>query len=827
MEREDDQIEQYQLLDSTLVILTVSGRLQGRSAHSGHTLWTSSDATGSPLLRINQVLGSSSSLLASSAAEVVKYHVQTGVVLWKKDFGVDDILDLGVDPTSKAVFVIHNSGNKGQISQPLLFSSLNLETGEVHYLRKIQKSPEFVCIVEIGRTQLTPAVIFMDNKAEIYVHVFGSSRFLPIQVSAAFDKADAQLLRLKEDQPLTIAINLSNSKHSQQWTESRQLNLDTMSLSKPTIISNSELKHSIVTLAGSITSGQVFAVQIGLKAEQGQISIWDLKHQQKLSSSQVTLSTNPRARLQSISVEIFQNTENDSVIARAMVSTSYGDLAMWRAGAIDWLRDEGLAETRRILFVELLEPAALETINLTSDTTPLQSYLARLKHHYQLLIRLLGFLMGNSKHRSDVPERDHFGLRQLALAMNDQGRIWAIDTLSAAIMWSADVPAATTRLIDAHVSNEQNATTATSPILHLTYEAQDGEQVFEVAALYGNITISKSHDVASSKIPVHRLKVTATTIKCESSIAGEVISSWSFRVPKGDSLVTEAKSKVDKIASVGRVLGDRGVLYKYLKEDIVGLISVNHASRQLTLWILDVSSGKILHQATHKNVGTSKPIHLLMSENWVAYHFWSGDVVEAYQMVITELYEGPRNSRLLATTLANGDNAKLSAPHAISQSYIYDHEIRAMTATTSRHGITSRDILVSLATNQLTTISRRLLDPRRPDPKRVTAQDKEEMLVPYDPVLVSDPKSVLSHAREVAGTTSIVVAPTLLESTALVCAFGLDVFFTRVTPSMQFDVLSDSFSKSQIVVSIVALLLAILFTRPIARKKALDRRWTG
>lgn len=45
-------------------------------------------------------------------------------------------------------------------------------------------------------------------------------------------------------------------------------------------------------------------------------------------------------------------------------------------------------------------------------------------------------------------------------------------------------------------------------------------------------------------------------------------------------------------------------------------------------------------------------------------------------------------------------------------------------------------------------IPRRMLDPRRPDiPSKA---DREEMLIPFDPLLIADPKRTLSHANDVS-----------------------------------------------------------------------------
>lgn len=59
-----------------------------------------------------------------------------------------------------------------------------------------------------------------------------------------------------------------------------------------------------------------------------------------------------------------------------------------------------------------------------------------------------------------------------------------------------------------------------------------------------------------------------------------------------------------------------------------------------------------------------------------------------------------------------------------------------------------RSHLVVNDRRQIATIPRRLLDPRRPSGKPTSA-DKEEMLIPYDPVIPHEPKRIISHGYQV------------------------------------------------------------------------------
>ena len=57
--------------------------------------------------------------------------------------------------------------------------------------------------------------------------------------------------------------------------------------------------------------------------------------------------------------------------------------------------------------------------------------------------------------------------------------------------------------------------------------------------------------------------------------------------------------------------------------------------------------------------------------------------------------------------------------------------------------------------NQIVAISRRWFNPRRPVDKP-TAADKEEMLIPYSPVVPIDTKKIISHAYDVSTNRSFI-----------------------------------------------------------------------
>ena len=105
---------------------------------------------------------------------------------------------------------------------------------------------------------------------------------------------------------------------------------------------------------------------------------------------------------------------------------------------------------------------------------------------------------------------------------------------------------------------------------------------------------------------------------------------------------------------------------------------------------------------------------------------------------------------------------------------------RFLASTLTRQGITSRQMLVGSETDQLTVVDLRFLDPRRPKTQKLTPQEQEERLIPYQEQL--PPMPFISYDRLILRVTRADVEPSNLESTCLVLARGIDLYYTRLAP---------------------------------------------
>ncbi|KAJ9103363.1 hypothetical protein QFC19_004462 [Naganishia cerealis] len=311
----------------------------------------------------------------------------------------------------------------------------------------------------------------------------------------------------------------------------------------------------------------------------------------------------------------------------------------------------------------------------------------------------------------------------------------------------------------------------------------------------------------------------------ETGALPKVYPTWQLPLQPHEHVSHRTIQQGGPIASYGRVLGDRTTLYKYLNPHLIAYSTVlDDGLNQASVNIVDSVSGSIVYQTLIENVDTGKGVPVILAENWMVFTYTekspTGKSGSGYRLVSVELFEGLEDEKTQSLSTSGFVENKVQA---VSRSFVMTSGVKALTMTTSRYGITYKDLVYVNDKDQVAFIPRRLLDPRRPDVP--SSRDKEEMLIPYDPLLATDPRRTLSHTYETNGIEAVLTSPALLESTTLLFSYGLDLFGSRITPSGTFDILSDAFNKPQLLLTIAGLTLGIVFAKPAVERKLLTSRW--
>jgi hypothetical protein len=295
---------------------------------------------------------------------------------------------------------------------------------------------------------------------------------------------------------------------------------------------------------------------------------------------------------------------------------------------------------------------------------------------------------------------------------------------------------------------------------------------------------------------------------------------WSRPFP-AQEVLDVAPLHPSPVASFGRALGDKAVLYKYLNPHLLVVSSVSPFNAAGHVYVIDSTTGASVHEVDIPHV-VGAHVRAAMVENWLVYAWLEGPTSASpggWRIASVELYE---------TGAQSVGRSSLASPptiEAITQTFVLESDVKALTFTTSKYGVTTKDVLYINDAGQVAHLPRRLLDPRRPTGKPTKAE-QEEMLVPYDPVLPSSPQHVVSHVYPAKGLRSIAASPALLESTTLVLAYGLDLFGSRtLQPSGTFDILGTGFAKTSLLLTLAALGAGVAVAAPAVRRKQLTSKW--
>ena len=90
---------------------------------------------------------------------------------------------------------------------------------------------------------------------------------------------------------------------------------------------------------------------------------------------------------------------------------------------------------------------------------------------------------------------------------------------------------------------------------------------------------------------------------------------------------------------------------------------------------------------------------------------------------------------------------------------------------------------------------------------------KNKDLPPYDAVIPIMPTKYLSYGLPLVDLTEVKAFPTRLESTTQVLAYGFDVFYMRVSPENNFDLLQEYFNYTLLFLFIAGLALGTFLVR--------------
>ncbi|KAK4200580.1 hypothetical protein QBC40DRAFT_225146 [Triangularia verruculosa] len=809
-----------------------------------------------------------------------RLNAADGSVVWEFREAIKDV-PLQVSTNVEKVFVVFLKGTKGAYS--LKVTTLDTLTGkrldELVIGTKANLNDE-EDIMLVGANSAAPIVAWTDAEhTTLRVNVLGlkTSQEFPLVDGAVSVEIHAP--HLIQSQPHFLV-------HSRTATSNKgevyHIDLKTGHVSKAYDLPLLPGKGAFATssISANVYFTRITEDELILVSSQshGVLGRWPLKN--------VDAKVSP---VHAVSEVIRKAGADGNYAVRSAALTTDDEWALVRNGEVGWTRPEGLSGGVAATFAEIPESEELaRSLEQEAHSNPIEAYIHRVKRHINDLqylpaylnnipARLISSIAGTDVTSSTGKHsRDSFGFHKLVILATKRGMVYGLDIgNSGAVVWhkrAFQLPKAQKWDVKGIQVNESSGQVtilgANNDFVVLKTETGD---VVSVKAPSPEAT-TQSTALVDTPVGMRLLRIgqkgkigdlpidqapkqTVVTRGTDGELKGVTFiadgatahesTSWIFSLPKDQRIVSVAtRPSHDAIASIGRVLGDRTVKYKYLNPNTIVAAAIDDKAWTLTVYLLDTVSGQILSSAKYNGVDPTKSVECAMAENWFACSFFgqytlrenSAQSLKGYQIVVSDLYEseeandrGPLGDASSFSSLDPVDvPTGVALPSVVSQTYIMGGPISALQVSQTRQGITSRQLLAYLPESHgIMGIPRMLLEPRRPVGRDATPAEIEEGLFRYHPAIEIDPKSVITHERDVIGIKKIITSPAIVESTSLVFAYGVDIFGTRVTPSFLFDILGKGFNKVSLVGTVLALFVGVAMLAPMVRKKQINLRWSA
>ncbi|EGD92841.1 hypothetical protein TESG_00406 [Trichophyton tonsurans CBS 112818] len=781
-----------------------------------------------------------------------RLDIDSGSAVWEYKDESDDVpfqVSVASKSTGYYVALQHASRSGYKIKVTTLDLAKGKQTGSQYTLNSETEVSGPGSILLVGGNAAAPLIAWTDKANTVLkINVLGSNTIESIKVENEGVRHVKIHASPSSSGPAHFLVEYRTDSAS--WADVYHINIKTTSITKAYSLPKIQ-GHSVITAGTSTDNESLYFTRITPTEVIIYSSVSD-KAQGTWKTSEVLPENSQHAVSEVVALE-------SGVSVRFAQVEESGDWSLVLNGKLQWTRPESLTEAIAAAWTDLNDGVTLaRELEVEGHQSVPMAYVHRLIRHLKAIQQgLPDWLMetpmrvSTSFMPSDISDLLQFGLGQQVILATRTGRVAALDSgRQGKVIWNIKaaennldwgVKAITTQLGLATVHVDDGSTLqvniTTGEVTSRTPPTQKVASIVFVPDGAADAKVGiEENGVPTESAYVNGIDAFLVTRSGDKRILGWNTSKskapmWEFTVPEGQKIIhATARPAHDPVASVGKVLGDRSVLYKYLNHNLALITATGESS--VDFYLLDGVSGQILHTARYTDVDTTQPIASVISENWFAYSFWADtseqSAAKGYQLIVSELYESsaPNDRGVLGDAANYSSITNITMPHVISQAYMIPEAISNMAVTQTRQGISIRQLLCTLpASRGIVGIPRPILDPRRPVGRDPTAQEAEEGLMKYNPNLEFDPKWHLTHSRDVMGIQHIESSPTLLESTTLIFSYGFDIFGTRLAPSQPFDILGKGFSKIQLLLTVVALMAGVSTLAPLARSKQVNLQW--
>ncbi|KAG8084795.1 hypothetical protein GUJ93_ZPchr0010g8563 [Zizania palustris] len=746
----NDPVDQLSLsLGKYAVTLSSGGSiLRAWSLPDGQMVWETNlevSKLSKPLLHIlsNNKVAKDNLVLVAAGRWIYAVSSIDGVIAWEKEFSLDgiEIKQVLQSPENDILFVVGIAG-----SSKLNLYQLNAKTGEV--VKHIQESfPGALCgeallvsrnvLVALDETRSGLFLIEIKGESISYnkVHLSdlvqdlsGTVKLLPLMsngVIALQESSTLSLLKLKGidgleviqsfEQPAALSEALTITE------KMKLLPLCTIWVLKLNLLSNLQvIEDGLASILDVITSElPVEKDGVSVANVEHNLFEWLKGHVLKLKGTLMLASADELAAIQALRLKSSEKNkmtrDHNGFRKLLIVLTKAGKVIALHTG-------DG-----RIIWSNLLP--SLRTSKFGEIPSALGIYQWQVPHHRVMRENPSILVVGRSGTDSSAP-----------------GVLSVLDSYSGEELNSLRFDHSVVQIIPLTLkdSSEQR--------LHLIVDSHSRAHLYprspDAISLFLHEmpnTYFYTVDIEKNVIRGHSLQKS-----CYLSFDDEYCFStkelWSIIFPSDAEriAVSETQKMNEVVHTQAKIIADQDVMYKYLSKNLVFVATLSPKATGeigsaapeeswLVAYLIDAVTGRILHRVTHH--GAQGPVHAVVSENWVVYHYFNLRA-HRFEMAVIEIYDQSRADNKDVMKLILGKH-NLSAPITSytrpevmvkSQSYFFTHSVKTMAVTQTAKGITSKQILIGTIGDQVLALDKRFVDPRRS--VNPTQQEKEEGLLP-------------------------------------------------------------------------------------------------
>jgi len=507
---------------------------------------------------------------------------------------------------------------------------------------------------------------------------------------------------------------------------------------------------------------------------------------------------------------------------------------------IKWIREEGLGHLKHVYFAELPNKALHHSNDYISSIKQDNSWV---KSPFNFLLRLKIQLQSFSlwlEGKSKIDEekeliRDVFGINKLILGVSASNYIFALQSLYKNTVWKKSFieygefyQLVQTDIEEILLIFKENKNIKLVWILSTSGETIKTETIKDFDLLEaiildktekpGVLLVSNSlkvknvtKDVKAENIYFYKINSKENTIFGYKIVGEDSQLVWSMALSAQEEIKAFATEKESKIHQPSIATGTSRLIYKHDDANMFALATIK--SSDLYIYVVNGVSGSILTKLRQE--GVSGSVNLVLHENKLIGHYWNSKY-SRYEMIGGEFFDSQVDTsatHVLASYYEGTFEDKYSSfdmvnPIIFTQTYAFPGGIKDMKVTRTLQGITTPDLVMILNTNQVYTLNLKWLSARRKQEEDKTEGIFDQPNLPiYKPNLPLVQHNILTYYLNLDGLEQLEITWTLLESTSLAVAYGLDLFVVRVMPEKSFDILTREFSRSTIVMTILGLIL--------------------